>query len=285
MYGNRNLLQNIAGDTMKKIFNLFALVFTSFTILSLSQTAVAQYKYYYSSNIWVNSGMNLLFQKRWEIARIRAAGKNQLADAMEGRRSNNKQTTFAAPQNAQQAENILRRVPLSHTAFKRINVNTFRINVGIQLLDKNASEEEKQTLYDAMDELLKNYDQMLVEQKETRLKNNVAGAATFAILMCRSILTGNELSEKQAEGLLQDINSLLASSDKFKEQDDIKKQQMYEAFVITSGLATMLYQQGKDENIAEKMAQGKDLAKTVLSQFFDRPLDEIEFTNDGVQFQ
>jgi hypothetical protein len=157
--------------------------------------------------------------------------------------------------------------------------------VGIQLLDKNASEKEKQTLFDAMDELLKNYDQMLVEQKETRLKNNVAGAATFAILMCRSILIGNELAEKQAEGLLQDINSLLASSDKFKKQNDIQKQQMYEAFIITTGLATMLYQQGKDENNVEKMAQGKDLAKTVLSQFFDRPLDEIEFTNDGVQFQ
>ena len=30
--------------------------------------------------------------------------------------------------------------------------------------------------------------------------------------------------------------------------------------------------------------QGKDLAKTILSQFFNRPLEEIKFTDRGVEF-
>jgi hypothetical protein len=60
---------------------------------------------------------------------------------------------------------------------------------------------------------------------------------------------------------------------------------MYEMFVITSGLAAMLYQQGTAESNAAKVAQGKDLAKTVLSQFFDRPLDTIRFGDDGVSFE
>jgi hypothetical protein len=269
---------------MKTIFNFFAIILTVFTVSSLAQNARAQYMYNYSSNLWVNSNMNLLFQKRWATARIRAAGKTALADALEGRRSNNSQSTTANPISLQTDENVLRRAPLSATSFKSNPATSMPFVFVAKFADENT--EEIRTLIKASTELLKNYEQMLITNKETRLKNNVAGAATFALLMSRSIMTDgkNELSEKQAEAILQDINSLLASSDEFKNLPDIEKQKMYETFVITSGLATMLYQQGKDENSPEKAAQGKDLAKTILAQFFDRPLDEITFTDNGVQF-
>ncbi|HZH34735.1 MAG TPA: DUF6683 family protein [Pyrinomonadaceae bacterium] len=269
---------------MKKHFNLFTLVLMIFTILSLGQNAQAQYKYNYSSNIWVNSGMNLLFQKRWATARIRAAGKTQLADALEGRRSNNNQKTPAQTA-AAPTENILRRVPLSETSFESSSREMMPELLAAELV--NVEPEESQRLIKASNELLRNYEEMLMMNKEAPLKNNVAGAAAFALIMSRSILTDGkkDLSEKQSEALLQDINALLASSDKFRKLPNIEKQKMYEMFVISSGFAAMLYQQGTEENNAKKTAQGKDLAKTILSQFFDRPLDEIEFTNDGVEFQ
>ncbi|HEX8250661.1 MAG TPA: DUF6683 family protein [Pyrinomonadaceae bacterium] len=265
---------------MKKITYLFAFIFTVLSFAAAAQSASAQYNYNYSgsSNIWVNSNMNLLFQKRWEAARIRAAGKTQLADAMEGRRSGGGNQTSAP------AENILRRAPLTETSFKSNPAPMMPAVFGASLVD--AKPEDNQTLIKVSRELLKNYEEMLVTNKETRLKNNVAGAATFALATSRSILYDgrSELSEKQTEALLQDVNALLASSDGFKKMADADKQKMYETFVITGGLAMMLYREGTEKGDAEIAAKGKDLAKTILSQFFRRSLNEINFTEDGVQF-
>ena len=187
---------------MKKIFHRFALIPMSLTILISAQAAGAQYKYNYSSNIWVNSGMNLLFQKRWANARIRAAGKTELADALEGRRSNHGQKgndrKGAARIASPLAEDVLRRVPLSLTSFKATSVKIMPLVLAAKLVDSKT--EESRPFLKASTELLENYEEMLVSNKETRLKNNVAGAAAFALVMSRSVLTDGkkELSEKQS---------------------------------------------------------------------------------------
>ncbi|MDQ3799569.1 MAG: hypothetical protein M3384_08970 [Acidobacteriota bacterium] len=270
---------------MKKTIYLFAFIFTVLSFAAAPEKASAQYNYNYSSNIWVNSNMNLLFQKRWETARIRAAGKTQLADAMEGRRSagNGNQTTTQQQQSAP-AENILRRAPLSETSFKSNPATIMPAILGASVTGGKA--EDSRTLIKVSRELLKNYDEMLATNQETRLKNNVAGAAAFALVMSRSVLLDGQrdLSEKQSEALLQDINALLASSDDFKKMPDADRQKMYETFVITGGLAAMLYREGTEKNDAETIAKGKELAKAVLSQFFRRSLNEINFTEEGVQF-
>lgn len=268
---------------MKKTIYLFAFIFTILSFAAAPEKASAQYNYNYSSNIWVNSNMNLLFQKRWETARIRAAGKTQLADAMEGRRSSSVNQTTPQQQTAP-AENILRRAPLSETSFKSNPATIMPAILGASLA--GGKPEDSRTLIKVSRELLKNYEEMLVTNKETRLKNNVAGAAAFALVMSRSVLLdgSRELSEKQSEALLQDINALLASSDDFKKMPDADRQKMYETFVITGGLAAMLYREGTEKNDAETIAKGKELAKAVLSQFFKRSLNEINFTEEGVQF-
>jgi hypothetical protein len=150
----------------------------------------------------------------------------------------------------------------------------------------DGKQEESLTLIKVSRELLKNYEEMPVAGNETRIKNNVAGAATFALVTSRSILTEgrNELTEKQAEAVLQDINALLASSDNFRKMTDADKQKMYETFVITGGLARMLYREGTEKGDAAIVAKGRDLAKTIMSQFFSRSLNEINFTEEGVQF-
>lgn len=266
---------------MKKIIYLFAFIFTVFAFSAAPQNASAQYNYNYGSNIWVNSNMNLLFQKRWEAAQIRAAGKTQLADALEGRRSGggNPTSSQSAP-----AENILRRVPLTETSFKSNPEPIMPAVLGASLVD--AKPEDSRALVKVSRELLKNYEEMLVADKATRVRNNAAGAAAFALVMSRSVLMdgGRELSEKQTEALLQDINALLASSESFKKMSDVDKQKMYETFVITGGLAMKLYREGTEKGDAETIAKGRDLAKTILSQFFRRSLNEISFTEDGVQF-
>lgn len=265
---------------MRTLTRPFALTAACLTILVSAQAAHAQYNYNYSSNIWVNSGMNLLFQKRWETARMRAAGKNELADAMEGRRAGGAQ---AAAQNAP-AENPLLRAPLSATAFRPTPSRVMPPILAAALADQKG--EDFKVLSRVFGELLDNYDGMLAANGETRLKNNVAGAAAFALIMSRSVLTDgkSDLGERQSEALLQEINALLASSDDFKNLDAVKKQKMYETFVITAGLSAMLYQEGVRDGNAETAAKGKELARTILSQFFDRPLEEVRFTEEGVGF-
>jgi len=269
---------------MKKTIYLFAFIFTVLTFAAAPESASAQFNYNYSSNIWVNSGMNQLFQKRWETARIRAAGKTQLADAMEGRRRPAAEGNQTTTTQTAQAENILRRAPLTETSFKS-NPATIMPAIFAESLG-DAKPEDRQTFIKVSRELLKNYEEMLAAKSETRVKNNVAGAATFALVMSRSVLLDGQrdLSEKQTEALLQDINALLASSENFKKMTDAEKQKMYEAFVITGGLATMLYREGTEKGDAETIAKGKHLARTILSQFFNRSLNEIHFTEEGVEF-
>ncbi len=267
---------------IKKIIGIYTLIFA--TIVFSATEAKAQYVgtspfMTYSNNIFVNSNMHLFFQKRWRIASLRAAGKHQLADAMEGRVTSGGQKQSGAPS----AEPGLRRVPLARTSFKP----TGKTIVPDELTDdlQDISAEEKAAVRELFSELLKNYDQMLTENKETRLRNNVAGAAVFALLVSHSVLTnGSELSEKQTESLLQDINALLASADSFKKLSAREQQKMYETFAVFGGLTLMFYRQGEEEGDREKIAQGQDLAKFIISQFFDQPIDEISFTDEGVRF-
>jgi hypothetical protein len=285
---------------MNKVSGLTARIVLGLAFLTAAQTAAqAQYNYNYSSDRWVNSSMNLLFRKRWEIARIRAKGKHQLADALEGRRTPQGEAAARAAKSAKAstatragtaakaapAQGVLPRAPLSQTSFKRISLRLAPTHLFVKFLDKD--KEQRELVSKAASQLLKNYDEMLVRNRETRLKDNVAGAATFALLMSRSVLLDgkSELSEQQSEALLQDINALLASSDKFKKLSRIDKQEMYEMFIVSGGFAAMLYQQGTEENNPKKAAQGKELARIVLSQFFDRPLEAIDFTSEGVQFK
>lgn len=233
----------------------------------------------YSNNIFVNSNMHQFFQKRWQIARLRAAGKHQVADAMEGRRTNNGQVSS---QSVPPAENVLRRVPLGQTSFKPVAKSVMPDELTKNL--EGASAEDIANAKQLFNELLKSYDELLVSNKETRLKNNVAGAAAFALLTSRYVLTGSELSEKQSEALLQDINALLASADKFKNLPARERQRMFETFAIMGGLVMMYHHEGTQEGDKEKIAQGKDLAKSIFSQFFDVPVNEIQFTDEGVQF-
>ena len=135
---------------MKSIFKFIALFSIGFIISTSASSVKAQYMYNYSSNMWVNSSMNLLFQKRWATARIRAAGKTELTDALEGRRSgaNNNQSNSAERQTPLQTEeNILRRVSLRETSFKSNPATIMPFVLGAALVD--AKTEEAQTLIKA----------------------------------------------------------------------------------------------------------------------------------------
>lgn len=266
----------------KKIIGIFVFIFTA--MIASPFEARAQYGgtspfIRYSSNIFVNSNMHLFFQKRWQIAHLRAAGKHEVADALEGRRTNPGQ---ASGQSAPTAENILRRVPLSQTSFKPAGKFIMPDELTGNLA--GASADETATAQMLFTELLKSYDEMLVRNKEDRLRNNVAGAAAFALLVSRFILTGEELTHKQSEALLQDINALLVSSDKFRILSARDRQAMYETFAIIGGLALTYHEQEAKEGDSQKIGEGAELAKFIFSQFFGMPVDQVRFTDDGVRF-
>lgn len=264
---------------MKNLTGFAAIIFAATLIFIQPGSANAQFHNTYSSNIFLNSELNNMFNKRWATARARSEGRTKLAEAMEGGRS----STGSAPQTQTAAQaDILRRVPLSQTSFRSGGSAIMPAALASRMAGDKP--ETSASLEGIFRELLKNYDKMLAEQKETRLRNNVAGSATFALLTSRMVLTGEELSEKQSEAVLQDINALLASSDKFKALSAAERQKIHETFIIVSGLAAMLNEEGLRTGNAETTAQGKDLAKTLLSTFFDRPIEEVRFTEGGVAF-
>jgi flagellar biosynthesis/type III secretory pathway protein FliH len=147
------------------------------------------------------------------------------------------------------------------------------------------SSEDRATLHELFVQLLGSYRELLDANGETRLYNNVAGATAFLLAASRYVLTdGEELSEAASEALLQEINSLLASAAGFQRMSAEERQRMAESLAITGGWTFMLYQQGLESGDAELLAQGKELARSTLGQFFDMPLEQVRFTDAGVQF-
>lgn len=74
---------------MKKLPLIILAIFCFWMTEGLVRPTSAQFFPYgqYSNNRFVNSNLNLFFQKRWQVHRLRAQGNHQVVDALEGRTS------------------------------------------------------------------------------------------------------------------------------------------------------------------------------------------------------
>lgn len=114
--------------------------------------------------------------------------------------------------------------------------------------------------------LLGAYDSFL-EGGEADLKNNVAGAYTYAVLAGYYVVSGGqELAEAQQHGVLDTAVAALSGAPEFQKMPAAKRQEMYEALIISGGLALALYSDGTEGGNAESLQQAKDMAEGLLVQ-------------------
>lgn len=114
--------------------------------------------------------------------------------------------------------------------------------------------------------LLGAYDSFL-EGGEADLKNNVAGAYAYAVLAGYYVVSGGqELAEAQQQGVLDTAVTALSGAPEFQKMPAAKRQEMYEALIISGGLALALYSDGTEGGNADSLQQAKDMAEGLLAQ-------------------
>jgi hypothetical protein len=279
--------QNVAGVIMTKIFRILPALLAGYVCLGGMGEAKAQLSNpwaTYSSDRFVNSNMQLFFEKRWQISRMRAQGKHQLADAMEGRSSSNgtsgnRQTT-GTPLTGTTGAALLN-APLSMTSFNKAAPPSMhkRMVANIQ----GISAENRQQLEEVFLQLLKEYDRLLDQNGEQRLRNNLAGAFNFLFTVSYySLKNGRELTDAQQNNMLEQINVAVAMGLKEQPISDREKQDMYEATVISGMLILSLYNEGQ-QGQPESLKISQSLARDLLSESMGISIDRVHVSGKTVQ--
>lgn len=96
------------------------------------------------------------------------------------------------------------------------------------------------------------------------------------------MLSGEELTEQQQEGLMGNVTRARSNIAAFTSAPDKCRQELYEALIISANMALALRQEAAEH--PEYEAQAKDLAGTRLRQILGRD-QGIVFTDAGMSFK
>lgn len=241
----------------------------------------------YSSDRFVNSNMQLFFQNRWNIARMRAQGKHQLADAMEGRSTGARQATPqrqqpnpASTMTGTEGASLLN-APLSMTNFNSIGGPSIHKRAAANI--EGITPEHRRQLESTFLELMRSYDKLLAENNQLQLKNNLAGAFNFLFTVSYYVLKERELSEAQQKNMLDQVNVAIALGLKDRPMSDREKQDVYESAVLSGMLILGLYNEGRDEGKPETIKTARSLAKDLLDQMMDISIERVRVSGNSVQ--
>ncbi|QRK13197.1 hypothetical protein JQX13_26105 [Archangium violaceum] len=212
----------------------------------------------YSSSLFINGNFKLTFQRQWGEPRA-ASG-----------------TSVESPT----ISPVL--LPLSVSSFRTVGepVVPRRIATGVPGLER----EQRQRLEAALLELLKDYEHLLDENDEQRLKNNLAGAFNFLFLSSYCALkNGEELSGEQRESMLEQINASIAMRLKERRLSDREKQELYESVVLSGSIIRGLYNEGRDKGRAEQLKSARELARAMLEQLMGLTIEKVRLDGNAVR--
>lgn len=147
-----------------------------------------------------------------------------------------------------------------------ITVTDFR-PVAVRLLPAELANNTPGLTREQRDELRGLYDQFLTAFEKDARKNNVANAFAFAVGVSLEVVSGKELSDADANVLIQNFNSVLGNVPQFNALGPEQKQALYELSVITGGMIGFLHLKGVEAKDAGMQTQARELARMVLKHF------------------
>jgi hypothetical protein len=210
---------------------------------------------------------------------MRAAGKHETANALEGGSSGSRQSAGTRGASAAAVE-----VPLSMSSFRPAGAPTMHKRVAASIEGMDAK--QRQELEGTLQELLKAYDRLLDENNEQRLKNNIAGAFNFLFTASYYALkNGRELTEAQQENMLKQVNTAIALSLKERSMSDREKQDLYESAALAGMLVLGLYNEGRDEGRPEQMKTAGEMAGELLEGMMGISIDKVRVSGNTVQIR
>jgi hypothetical protein len=108
------------------------------------------------------------------------------------------------------------------------------------------------------------FDATLGELGKVLRPNSVASGMGFALGVSIEIASDVEIPQADAADLVTGINDMLAASAEFKKLGSPERQALYEAFVMTGAMLSIIKAAGESDPAMK--AQAKDMAKNVISQ-------------------
>lgn len=135
--------------------------------------------------------------------------------------------------------------------------------------------------------LLNTYKQMM-RQKGAPM-NDVARAASFmAINSYYTYTGGRELTARQMDALREQFRIAYANDAGFQHLADRERQSNYESYAIIGTFLASAYESFKgahQEGDAAKLQNLREIARKQLEATFGVPVDQISFTNNGVEYR
>jgi hypothetical protein len=130
--------------------------------------------------------------------------------------------------------------------------------------------------------LLKLYDDQLVAQHLTRLRNNIAGAYEYATEAAYYVASGGiELNDADSNGLLIQYNRVLTDSP-LRKMSNAQKQKTYDSIVIFGGLLLELGKYAARQGDTSMAASNQNNAQQLLISLCGAPAMQLDFTSTGV---
>lgn len=220
----------------------------------------------YSTNPFVNANLRLSFQKSWRANHLRLLGRGEVADRVEGRGAHAPSAPTSANRGAGSRPATLPRAPLSATSFAPAGPPALPRRLAGKLTQLDAGQREEMASF--FGELLRLYEARAGRGKGSPPAHNVAGALAYMVAAGHFVAEGEELGDAGEEELVRNLNDVLAALDEFRRLDDVQRQEVYEAAVISGGFLLATLQQAREEGDASKAAQAKQLARELLKDFF-----------------
>jgi hypothetical protein len=107
--------------------------------------------------------------------------------------------------------------------------------------------------------------QPMIEGMPGFRRNNLASALTILVVGSIQVLTGQELSEQQAQGLMLVINDEVVATGGLEKLSAEKRTRFYDALVLTSGLMLGIANNAAEANDREMMEVARRMAREGLA--------------------
>lgn len=238
---------------MKGVYRKVAVLATVGTLLGQVGLAAARppsaYREY-DSTLFVNGGFKLAFPKKGRAVSPREKGGEEAVSPV--------------------------LLPLSVSSFRTVGnpIMPKRIASGVSDLDADT----RRQLEAALLTLLREYEQMLDRNDDSRLKNNLAGAFNHLFGAAYRVLKGAGLSSEQQKSMLVQLNAGFALGLKEQRLSDRQKQELYESAVLSGSIILGLSGEGRDKDVKTARA----LARSLLEQLMGISPERIHTEGESV---
>jgi hypothetical protein len=173
-------------------------------------------------------------------------------------------------------------LPLSVSSFRTVGnpLMPKRVAEAVPGLDKEARRQLEASLL----LLLRQYEQQLDRDDDSRLKNNLAGAFNFLFGAAYSVhKDGRVLSLAQQGSMLRQINAGFALRLKEQRLSDREKQELYESAVLSGSIILGLYSEGRDTRQPALQRAARELARELLTRLMGLSIEQVRTEGDSVR--